>query len=215
MSQPSFTSPDLDAFCLLNTLNLTVTGRAVDTDHAVLECRTTTEFPDSWCRECGAEGVPRETTVRKLVHVPLGWRPTILHVRVRRYRCPTCTRVWREDLTQIAAPRAKLSRSAVLWALKCLVIDRMSISRIAAGLGAAWHTVNTVILATGQQLLVDVPSRFDGVRVLGVDEHVWRHTPFGRKFVTVIIDLTPIRDKTGPSRLLDIVEGRSKKVFKT
>jgi len=31
--------------------------------------------------------------------------------------------------------------------------------------------------------------------------------------VTVIIDLTPIRDKTGPARL-DMVEGRSKQVFK-
>src|SRR5699024_7659394 len=59
------------------------------------------------------------------------------------------------------------------------------------------------------------PSRFDGVRVLGVDEHVWRHTPFGSKYVTVIIDLTAIRDRTAPSRLLDIFEGRSKKVFKT
>ena len=215
MGKPSFTTPDLDAFCLLDTHAVTITGQAIDVDQAVLECRATTDDPDSWCRECGTEGVPRGTAVRRLVHVPLGWRPTLLHVRVRRYRCPICARVWREDLTRIAAPRAKLSRSAVLWALKCLVIDRMSISRIAAGLGAAWHTVNTAILATGQQLLVDDPSRFDGVRVLGVDEHVWRHTPFGSKFVTVIIDLTPIRDKTGPSRLLDIVEGRSKKVFKT
>ncbi len=33
--------------------------------------------------------------------------------------------------------------------------------------------------------------------------------------MTVIIDLTPIRDGTGPSRLLDMVEGRSKQVFKT
>jgi transposase len=33
--------------------------------------------------------------------------------------------------------------------------------------------------------------------------------------VTVIIDLTPIRDRTGPARLLDMVEGRSKQVFKT
>ena len=153
--------------------------------------------------------------MRRLVHVPLGWRPAILHVRVRRYRCPACIRVWREDLTQVAAPRAKLSRSAVLWALKCLVIDRMSISRIAVGLGAAWHTVNTAILATGRQLLVDDPRRFEVVLVLGVDEYVWRHTPFGSMYVTVIIDLTSIREKTGPSRLLDIVEGRSRKVFKT
>jgi len=31
----------------------------------------------------------------------------------------------------------------------------------------------------------------------------------------VIIDLTPVRDGTGPARLLDMVEGRSKQVFKT
>lgn len=60
-----------------------------------------------------------------------------------------------------------------------------------------------------------IPPGSTASRVLRVDEHVWRHTPFGSKFITVIIDLTPIRDKTGPSRLLDIVEGRSKKVFTT
>jgi transposase len=31
----------------------------------------------------------------------------------------------------------------------------------------------------------------------------------------VVIDLTPIRDKTGSARLLDMVEGRSKQAFKT
>ena len=53
------------------------------------------------------------------------------------------------------------------------------------------------------------------MRVIGVDEHVWRHTPYGDKYVTVILDLTPIRDRSGPSRLLDMVPGRSKQVFKT
>jgi transposase len=102
-----------------------------------------------------------------------------------------------------------------MWALKSVVIDRMSIARIAAGLGVSWHTVNDAVLATGHQLLIADPTRFDGVQVLGVDEHAWRHTRRGDKFVTVIIDLTPVRDGTGPSRLLDMVEGRSKQVFKT
>jgi transposase len=35
------------------------------------------------------------------------------------------------------------------------------------------------------------------------------------QYVTMIIDLTGIRDGTGPARLLDMVEGRSKKAFKT
>ena len=45
--------------------------------------------------------------------------------------------------------------------------------------------------------------------------HVWRHTPYGDKYVNVILDVTPIRDRCGPSRLLDMVPGRSKRVFKT
>ena len=67
----------------------------------------------------------------------------------------------------------------------------------------------------GQRVLINDPARFDGVMVAGVDEHVWRHTRRGDKYVTVIIDLTPIGDQSGPSRLLDMVEGRSKSVFKT
>ena len=64
-------------------------------------------------------------------------------------------------------------------------------------------------------MLIEDPGRFDGVAVIGVDEHVWRHTRRGDKYVTVIIDLTAIRSGTGPARLLDMVEGRSKQAFKT
>ena len=42
-----------------------------------------------------------------------------------------------------------------------------------------------------------------------------RHTPYGDKYVTVILDVTPVRDRNGHSRLLDMVSGRSKRVFKT
>jgi Transposase len=51
------------------------------------------------------------------------------------------------------------------------------------------------------------------VQVIGVDEHCWRHTRRGDKYVTVIIGLIPVREGTGPARLLDMVEGRSKQVF--
>lgn len=88
-------------------------------------------------------------------------------------------------------------------------------SRIAAALGVAWHTANDAVLTEGYRRLINDTSRFDGVRVVGVDEHVWRHTRFGDKYVTVMIDLTPVADGTGTSRLLDMVPGRSKQVFKT
>jgi len=209
----TFCCPDLDTFCLLDRLGLSVTGQQVHDDHAVLACRVLEA--DDWCHECGSQGVPRDTVVRRLAHVPLGWRPTILQMRVRRYRCTGCGHVWRQDTSSAAAPRAKLSRHAVLWALKSVVLDRLSIARVAACLGASWHTVNDAVLAAGRALLIDDPARLDGVRVIGVDEHAWRHTRRGGKFVTVIIDLTPVRDGTGPARLLDMVEGRSKQVFKT
>ena len=212
MLNATFSCPDLDSFCLLDRLGLSVTGQQVHDDHAVLACQVLE--PDDWCHECGAQGVPRDTVLRELAHVPLGWRPTILRIRVRRYRCTGCGHVWRQDTTAAAVPRAKLSRHAVLWALKGVVIDRVSIARIAATLGASWHTVNDAVLAAGQQLLINDPHRLEGVRVIGVDEHAWRHTRRGDKYVTVIIDLTPVRERTGPSRLLDMVEGRSKQVFK-
>jgi transposase len=78
----------------------------------------------------------------------------------------------------------------------------------------SWSTANGAVLAEGRRVLIDDPSRFDGVRVVGVDEHAWRHTRRGDKYVTVIIDLTAVRDGNGPARLLDMVEGRSKHAFK-
>ncbi len=50
--------------------------------------------------------------------------------------------------------------------------------------------------------------------MLGVDERVWHHTRRGDKYVTVIIDHTPIKDRTGPARLLGMAPCRSKKTFK-
>ena len=42
---------------------------------------------------------------------------------------------------------------------------------------------------------------------------MWRHTKRGDKYVIVVIDLTPVRDRSGPARLLDMALGRSKKAI--
>ncbi|MDN5715789.1 MAG: ISL3 family transposase [Janibacter sp.] len=212
MLDATFTAPDLTTFARLDGLGLEVTGQRLEPGRAVLACRVLE--PDAWCRRCGCEGVPRDTVVRELAHEPLGWRPTTLAVTVRRYRCTGCGHVWRQDTTAAAEPRAKLSRRGLAWALAGIVCQHLSIARVAAGLGVAWNTANDAVLAEGKRVLIDDEHRFDGVRVVGVDEHVWRHTRRGDKYVTVIIDLTPIRDGSGPARLLDMVEGRSKQVFK-
>lgn len=169
---------------------------------------------DERCGRCGGQGRPRDSTTRRLAHEPFGWRPTILLVTVRRYRCESCGRVWRQNLSAAAEPRARLSRGGLRWALTALVCQHLTVAKIAEGLGVSWNTANGAVLAEGRRVLIADPHRFDGVKV-GVDEHVWRHTRRGDKFVTVIIDLTPVQDRTGPARLLDMVEGRSKQVFKT
>src|SRR3954468_22569567 len=198
-----FACPDLTTFCRLDELGLVVTGQRLGPDRAFLACRVVE--PDQWCRRCGCEGVPRDSVVRQLAHEPLGWRPTTLEVTLRRYRCTGCGHVWRQDTSKVAQPRAKLSRSALRWALEAIVVQHLTVARVAEPLAVAWDTANDAVLAEGKRLLVDDDTRFDGVAVIGVDEHVWRHTRKGDKYVTVIIDLTPIRDGTGPARLLDIV----------
>jgi transposase len=152
--------------------------------------------------------------VRRLAHEPLGWRPTVLEVSVRRYRCTGSGHVWRQDTTQAAEPRAKLSRRGLRRALEGLVVQHLTVARVAEGLRVSWNTANNAVLAEGKRVLIEDPGRFVGVKVIGVDEHVWRHTRRGDKYVTVIIDLTGIRDGTGPARLLDMVEGRSNQAFK-
>ena len=212
MLNATFAAPCLTTFCRLDELGLEAVGQLIESGRAVIECRVMEDDP--WCRKCGAEGVPRDTVVRPLAHEPFGHRPTTLLVRVRRYWCEHCGKTWRQDTSKAAAPRAKISRGGLGWALRAVVVDHLTVTRAAEGLGVSWHTANSAILAEGRRRLIDDPARFDGVTTLGVDEHVWRHTRFGDKYVTVIIDLTPARNKTGPARLLDMVEGRSKAVFK-
>ncbi|OBY29204.1 hypothetical protein ACT18_24320 [Mycolicibacter kumamotonensis] len=74
----------------------------------------------------------------------------------------------------------------------------------------SWNTANDAVLTEGRRVLIDDPGRLVST-VIGVAEHLWRHT---RRDVTVIIDLTPVRDKTDPARVLDMAEGRSKRAFK-
>jgi transposase len=214
MSDATFTCPDLTTFCRLDELGLVVVGQRLEPGRAVLACRVVAvDDADLWCRRCGCQGAPRDTVIRRLAHEPFGWRPTTLEITVRRYRCVGCGHVWRQDTSRAAEPRAKLSRAGLRWALEGIVCQHLSVARVAEGLGVSWNTANDAVLTEGRRVLIGDPHRFDGVQVIGVDEHAWRHTRRGDKYVTVIIDLTPVRAGTGPARLLDMVEGRSKQAF--
>jgi hypothetical protein len=95
--------------------------------------------------------------------------------------------------------------------LRRLMIDRTTVSAIAAEFGVSWHTVSAIAMrATADLIAAAGPDRLTGVRVIGVDEHRWAPRRVGQAgFVTLIIDLTPTHDQTGPVRLLDLLDGRS------
>ena len=173
----AFARPSLTAFCRLDELGLIVVGQHLEPKRAVLACRVVEADDDRWCHRCGNEGSPRDSVTRQLAHEPFGWRPTTLLVTVRRYRCPGCGHVWRQDTTRAAEPRARLSRRALRWALEALVCQHLTVARIAEALAVSWDTANDAVLAEGHRVLINDPTRFDGVKVIGVDEHCWRGTP--------------------------------------
>jgi transposase len=206
--------PSVVADTIMRTIELgvTITDAAVDDKQTTIFC--TPVGRDPRCPDCGGEGRYRDTVTRPLTDLPVAGYPLVLRVAVPRYRCTTaeCGRaVFNQDLAKLAAPRASTTRRCARYVLRRLMIDRTTISAIAAELGVSWHTVSSIAMRTVADLIAAAgPDRLAGVRIIGVDEHRWAPRRRGAEgFVTLIIDLTPTHDQTGPARLLDLVAGRS------
>ena len=193
-------------------LGVTITDAAVDEAITTIFCTPVTRDPR--CPDCRREGRYRDTITRSLTDLPVAGYPLVLRVAVPRYRCttPRCGRaVFNQDLGKLAAPRSSMTRRCSRYVLRRLMIDRTTIAAIAAEPGVSWHTVSAIAMrATADLVAAAGPDRLAGVKVIGVDEHRWAPRRLGLDgFVTLIIDLTPVRDHSGPARLLDMVGGRS------
>ena len=77
-------------------------------------------------------------------------------------------------MSQAADPRAKLSRAAVRWALTGVVVHHVTVARIPRPSACPGRAANTAVLGEGARLLINDPARFEGVRVIGVDERFFR-----------------------------------------
>ena len=214
MSEATACPPSVVADTIMRTVELgvTITDAAVDEKTTTLFC--TPVVRDRRCPDCGQDGRYRDSVTRPLTDLPVAGYPLVLQVAVPRYRCQTleCGRaVFNQDLGELAAPRSSTTRRCARYVLRRLMVDRTTVSAIAAELGVSWHTVNTIAMqATARLVNAAGPDRLAGVKVIGVDEHRWaprRVGPAG--FVTLIIDLTPIHEHSGPARLIDMVAGRS------
>jgi hypothetical protein len=116
------------------------------------------------------------------------------------FACPDLTAFCRLDELGLAVVGQRLEPdragaglprrgTSLRWALEGIVCQHLTVARVAEGLGVSWNTANAAVLAEGGRVLIDDPHRFDGVTVIGVDEHVWRHTRRGDKYVSVTWNL--------------------------
>jgi transposase len=204
-----------DVICRTVELGVVITGASIDgADRTIISARPVSS--EGFCPCCGAQGVLRDHVDRELVDIPMAGHVTRLVVRVPRYRCvhDQCEQKIFTQRLACAEPGAKTTRRCTRWILQRLAIDKMSIAAIARQVGLGWDLVNQLALSTVREIVYDTPGFLDGVRLLGVDEHTWRHTRTGvENSVTVLIDLTPAVEGTGPARLLDMRQGRSAKVL--
>jgi hypothetical protein len=131
---------------------------------------------------------------------------------VRVWRCaePACALGTFTERHDPIAPRARLTTRAVRWATDALAYDDTTVSALARHLGVNWHTLWDAVEVEATHRTAD-PARLSGIRVLGVDEHIWRPSRVGdaQRAVTGMVDRT--RDTKGRlhARLLDVVPGRT------
>lgn len=93
-----------------------------------------------------------------------------------------------------------------------LVVQHLTVVRVAQAPAVAWHTANDAVLAEDHRVLIDDPHRFENG--VGVDEHVWRHARCGVKCLRLASTEPRVRKRRRPARVLDMVEGGSNSTFK-
>jgi len=166
-----------DTICRTVELGVTITDAAISETTTFIDCRPI--VTDDVCPCCGRSGRLRDHVDRVLTDLPISGHPTRLRVRVPRLICENtdCVgTIYRGGIDHVAGPRAATTRRCARWILQRLAVDKMSISAVARLLGLGWDTVNELALSAVRSLAYDDPRHLAGVRYLGVDEHVWKHT---------------------------------------
>jgi transposase len=158
------------------------------------------------CAGCGVRATPHGRRVVRVRDLPIGGRPVVLCWRKRIWRCgdPACSvRTWTERVAAIR-PRAVLTERARAEACRRVGKDAHAVAAVARDLGVGWATVMRAVWDHGG-VLVEDPTRLDGVAALGLDETSFlkatRLAP--TRYVTGLVDLER-------GRLLDLVADRTR-----
>ncbi len=131
MPDATFACPDLTSFCRLDALGLEVVGQRLEPSRAVLACRVSRRRARSPVRPPRRPGCASRHGHASAGARTAGVAPATLQITVRRYRCG---RVWRQDTSKAAEPRAKLSRRGLRWDLEAIVCQHPASPK-----GSAWR----------------------------------------------------------------------------
>lgn len=164
------------------------------------------------CHQCGGRAQAHDRREHLLRDVPVSGRAAVLVWWKRIWRCPdpACpARTWSEH-SPIAAPRQSLTARAKRWVTRRVGADGDSVAAVARSLGVGWWSVMRAVIELGRPL-IDDPDRLAAVTGLGVDEHAWQRANAHRhtRYATGVVGFRP----GTPARLLEVVQGRSGKVY--
>ncbi len=129
------------------------------------------------CPTCGVVVLSHGRREVELIDAPCFGRPVRVVWRKRTWWCPepSCpVAVFTEQDDAIARPRGLLTVRASWWAVRQLRREHASVLGLARQLGTTWRTVWRSVRPLLEAMDAD-PARFDGVEILGVDEHIWHH----------------------------------------
>jgi len=186
----------------------------VRSGHLKLMITVETDADVTGCPACGRPGTNRRRVVA--ADAPRFGESVLIIWLKRIWRCaePGCPRQSWSETHELIAPRAALTSRAIGWAVDALSHDDTTVSALARHLCVGWHTLWRAARAEAAQR-ISRPGRLEGVKTLGVDEHIWRPGRFrtGERAVTSMVDLTRDADGRLHARLLDVRPGRSGTVY--
>ena len=200
------TPPCLDTFCRLDQLGLSVTCQRIESDHTVLCCHPTT--PPSPCPGWGFV-VTRSHVVWCMCLMAGNQRSWKWWYRVTNAGHVAGCGVMTSGLQPHRKENCHATRSSQSWSTGC----QSPRSRPILEWPRTPHATQSWLPV--MKLFIDSAGRLNGVTTLGGWARVASHPPRRQDASLSSVGLTATRTKTGSSRLLAVVEGRSKQAFKT
>ncbi|MGH3966992.1 MAG: transposase, partial [Mycobacterium sp.] len=188
----------------------------VQQGHRKVVITVETDVEATGCPACGVLAVGHGRRRVRAADAPCFGLPVLIVWLKRLWRCaePGCPQQSWSETNELIAPRSVLTSRAIGWAADALAHDDTTVSALARHLRVGWHTLWRAVRAeaTGR---TSRPGRLNGVRTLGVDEHIWRPGRYrqNERAVTSMVDLTRDADGRLHARLLDVRPGRSGTVY--